>query len=60
MRALEDVRSFLRSGLVDPRRALEYFHRVEPELYPFPAIDPRSFRRAVEETFGEALRSDPS
>ncbi len=50
---LEDVRSFLRSGLVDPRRALEYFRRVEPELYRFPAVDPRSFRRAVEETFGQ-------
>jgi hypothetical protein len=39
--------------LVDPEHALEYFARMEPELYRFPAIDPPSFRRAVEEAFAE-------
>jgi len=48
---LEDVQALIRTGLVDRRRALEYFQRIEPELYRYPAIDPRSFRRAVEETF---------
>jgi hypothetical protein len=49
---LADVREMLARGLIDRRRALDYFARIEPELYRFPAIDPPSFRRAVEETFG--------
>jgi hypothetical protein len=48
---LEDVEALVRTGLVDRRRALEYFQRIEPELYRYPAIDPRSFRRAAEEAF---------
>jgi hypothetical protein len=48
---LEDVASLVRTGLVDRGRALEYFERIESELYRYPAIDPRSFRRAVEEAF---------
>ncbi len=48
---LEDVQALVRMGLVDRRHALEYFQRIEPDLYRYPAIDPRSFRRAVEETF---------
>lgn len=50
-RDLTDVRELVRRGLVEPHRALEYFARMEPELYRFPAIDPPSFRRAVEEAF---------
>jgi hypothetical protein len=50
---LEDVRAMLTRGMVNPARALEYYARIEPELYRFPAIDPTSFRRAVEEAFGE-------
>ena len=38
--------------LVVPRRALEYFERVEPELYRLVMIDAPSFRRAVEEALG--------
>jgi len=48
---LEDVQALIRMGLVDRRRVLEYFQRIEPDLYRYPAIDPRSFRRAVEESF---------
>lgn len=48
---LEDVQALIRMGLVDRRRALEYFQRIEPDLYRYPAIDPRSFRRGVEESF---------
>jgi len=48
---LADVHEMIARGLVEPRRAREYFDRVEPELYRFPAIDPPSFRRAVEEMF---------
>ncbi len=48
---IADVRELLARGLVDRSRALEYFGRIEPDLYRFPAIDPPTFRRAVEEAF---------
>lgn len=41
----------LEHGLVEPARALAYFEEIEPELFRFPAIDPRAFRRRVEEAF---------
>ena len=47
-----DVHEMLRRALVDPRRAREYFLRVEPELFRYPAIDPAAFRRAVDRAFG--------
>jgi hypothetical protein len=49
---LLDVNEMLVSGLVDPADALAQFDSIEPELYRFPAIDPPSFRRSVEELFG--------
>ena len=51
---LADVHEMLTRGLIDRQRALEYFARIEPELYRFPALDPPSFRRAVGEAFGES------
>ena len=51
-RDLEDVRAMLERSLIRPERAIEYFDRIEPELYRFPAIDPASFRNAVERMFG--------
>lgn len=42
----------VRRGLVQPARAWQYFQAIEPDLYRFPAVDARSFRRAVEEVFG--------
>lgn len=47
-----DVRAMVARGLVEPRRAREYFALIEPELYRFPAISAPAFRRAVEEAFG--------
>jgi len=49
---LGDVQAMVERGLVDPARALAYFGEIEPELYRFPAVDPRAFRRRVEEAFG--------
>lgn len=43
-----DVQEMLSRGLIEPGRLLDLFTRIEPELYRFPAIDPASFRRAVE------------
>jgi hypothetical protein len=45
---LDDVAAMTRLGLVDRSRLLEIFVEIEPELYRFPAIDPASFRAAVE------------
>jgi hypothetical protein len=44
----KDVAELIGRGLVDRRRLQEYFDAIEPELHRFPAIDPRSFRRAVQ------------
>lgn len=48
---LADVREMLARGLIEPARALEYFARIEPELYRYPALHGPSFRRAVDEAF---------
>jgi len=44
-----DVREMLARDLVAAPRLLAYFKEIEPDLYRFPAIDPPSFRRAVED-----------
>jgi hypothetical protein len=45
----EDVRQMANRALIERPRLLELFRAIEPELYRFPAIDPPSFRGAVEE-----------
>ncbi len=45
----EDVRAFVTSGLVEPARLLACFDEIEPELFRFPAIDPKGFRARVEQ-----------
>jgi len=44
-----DVREMLARDLVAAPQLLAYFEEIEPDLYRYPAIDPPSFRRAVEE-----------
>lgn len=46
-----DVQAMIGAGLVKPARAREYFATIEPELYRYPAIDPPSFRDAVDGLF---------
>lgn len=46
---LRDVGRMLGDGLIDPAELLSHFEQIEPLLYRFPAIDPASFRRAVEQ-----------
>jgi hypothetical protein len=41
----------LERRLIDPGKALALFRAIEPRLYRYPALDPASFRRAVEEMF---------
>lgn len=43
-------------GLIDPSRLLAFFEQIAPELHRYPALDPASFRRAVEQTVDDLLR----
>lgn len=49
----KDVREMIGRGLVDPEKLGGLFQQIEPELFRYPAIDPKSFRRAVEKTLGK-------
>lgn len=49
---ITDIGEMLGRALVERPRALEYFSRIEPELHRYPAIDPPTFRRAVQAAFG--------
>ncbi len=48
-----DVRAMLDRDLIDGGTAVELFDRIEPELYRYPAIDPKTFRREVDRVFGQ-------
>jgi hypothetical protein len=50
---VQDVREMIAKGLVEPAEILSQFESIEPDLYRFPAIDPASFREAVETLVGE-------
>ena len=51
-RDLEDVAELARRRLVEPDALLELFAGIESQLFRYPAIDPPSFRRAVEQAAG--------
>lgn len=51
-RDLDDVRAMLARGLVTSADLRQMFASIEPYLYRYPAIDPPSFRRAVEDVAG--------
>lgn len=44
---LEDVLNMLTGGLVEVSKLADLFDAIEPDLYRYPAIDPKSFRAAV-------------
>jgi len=46
---LQDVKEMVAAELFNPTEVLAHFEAIEPELYRFPAIDPATFRKAVEE-----------
>ncbi len=50
---IRDVHAMIAHGLVNPAEALIQFEAIERELYRFPAIDPGSFRKAVEDLFSK-------
>lgn len=45
---LEDVRSMVQSGELEPEMLLTLYEAIEPELFRFPAVDPAALRAAVE------------
>ena len=46
---LLDAREMMDTGLVEASELARLFEQIEPLLYKYPAIEPRSFRRAVED-----------
>jgi hypothetical protein len=52
-RDLADVRALVRARLVDPTRLRALYEEIEPELYRYPAVDPPTFRRALDVLLGE-------
>lgn len=48
---LEDVREMLARKLIEPARAVELFEAIEAQLYRYPALNAKPFRRAVEAAF---------
>ena len=50
-RDIADVSAMQAHGLINAADVRRQFARMEPELYRFPAIDPPSYRRAVDEIF---------
>lgn len=50
-RDLADVQSMQAYGLINAADVRKQFALMEPELFRFPAIDPPSFRRAVDAVF---------
>jgi hypothetical protein len=56
----QDVGTMIASGLIKPDRLLQLFSDIEPQLYRYPAIDPSSFRRAVEKVVSDATSTPGS
>jgi hypothetical protein len=50
---IRDVQEMIAAGLVNPAEALIQFKAIEPELFRFPAIDPDSFHKAVDDLFAQ-------
>lgn len=48
----QDVQSMVEDGDLDPGKLLELFDEVEPHLYRFPAVDPKTLRSSVESLAG--------
>jgi hypothetical protein len=51
---LDDVRSMLEAGLVEPLRIRALYDAIEPDLYRYPAIDPSAFRRKLDSALAGA------
>ena len=47
---VSDVQEMFRRGLIEPAELMKLFEAILPQLYRYPAIDPRAFRQAVKKT----------
>jgi Nucleotidyltransferase of unknown function (DUF6036) len=52
-----DVAQLLARGLVEPDRLRQLFTAIEPRLHLYPAVDPPSFRRRLDEALRPAHRA---
>jgi hypothetical protein len=52
-----DIWAMIETGLVEPERLLQLFGDIEPQLFRYPAIDPSTFRRAVEDIVNESTQN---
>jgi len=50
---LGDVKQFIESELVQPRRLVELFSTIENQIHRYPALDARTFRASVERVVRE-------
>ncbi len=50
---LTDVREMIDRSLIDRAELRRRFEQIEPQLYRYPRIDPRTFREALEEALAE-------
>lgn len=55
-RDVTDVREMAARGLIEPMRLADFFDRIAPDLYRYPALDSASFRSAVERVVHELTR----
>jgi Nucleotidyltransferase of unknown function (DUF6036) len=55
-RDLADVREMLKRGLIQAPELRRLFDAIEPSLFRYPAINPKSFRAAVEAAAGSAVK----
>lgn len=53
-----DVQAMLDRGLIERQKLQEFYDVIEPMLFRYPAIDPRAFRRSVEEISRIGLDTD--
>lgn len=56
---LADVREMLNRGLIAKKELRRRFEQIEPQLYRYPAIDPRAFREAVYPSRRRQLAAQP-
>lgn len=52
-----DVEQMLRRALIEPLQLKRLFEAIYPELYRYPAIDPRAFRAGIEKAIADVKKS---
>jgi hypothetical protein len=51
---MSDVDHMIKTNLIDPQKLIDLFAQIEDQLFKYPAINPTSFRRAVETAVARA------